>query len=75
MTPSFWRKQQGLSLREVAVQLGVASAMTVLRYESGAREVPNRVALAYERMTERAVTSEELNAVRVAFLRAHRTAA
>lgn len=70
MNPFAWRKKAALSLREVASQIGVSSAMSVLRYESGAREVPNSVALAYERISKRAVTSEDLDQARTEFLKA-----
>ena len=70
MEPAHWRKKAKLSLREVARKLGVASPNSVLRYESGEREAPNSIALAYERVSGGDVTGEDLNRVRKRHLRA-----
>lgn len=73
MTPEAWRHKSKLTLAEVAALVGVASAMTVKRYETGAREVPNSIALSYERVSMGAVTAEDLNRARRKFLRADAT--
>jgi transcriptional regulator with XRE-family HTH domain len=67
MVPSSWRKQRELSLRAVAQLLGVESPSSVLRYERGEREAPNSIALAYERISAGAVTSEDLARAHRAF--------
>jgi transcriptional regulator with XRE-family HTH domain len=69
MAPAAWRKKKKLSLRNVAKLIGVRSAMTVLNYESGAREMPNSVALAYERESDGEVSAEDIAAVRRSYLR------
>lgn len=68
MHPTAWRKKKGLTLRQVAKLLERSSASVVLRWETGELEAPNSVALAYERISKRAVTAEDLNRVRKAFL-------
>jgi len=69
MDPAAWRVKAKLTLRDVARRLGVASPMTVLRYERGEREAPNSVALRYERESGGQVTSEDLHRARQRFLR------
>lgn len=69
MTPAAWRDKKDLSLRDVAKLLGI-TANTVRRYEMGIREVPTSVALKYEEISGRKVTSEDLHAIRQRWLRA-----
>lgn len=69
MGPAIWRDKKDLSLRDVAKQLGI-SPNSVRHYEMGIREAPTSVALDYERISDRKVTSEDLHAVRQRWLRA-----
>lgn len=69
MDPAAWRKREKLTVRGAAKRLGIKSAMSVLRYESGEREAPNSVAIAYERESGGEVSAEDLNRVRKRFLR------
>lgn len=69
MSPAAWRKKEGLSLREVAVRLGVAWS-SLRRYENGERDAPTSLAMAYERESKGEVTSEDLHRVRRRFLAA-----
>ncbi len=69
MTPRAWRKEvSGLSLRELALRLGVSSPNSVRNYESGQREAPNSIVIAWTEASAGAVTSEDLNVVRKAWL-------
>ena len=70
MLPADWRKKAGLSLREVARRLGCSSASSVLRWESGEREAPNSVVIAYDKISKGEVTSSDLNKARKKHLRA-----
>lgn len=67
MAPAVWRDKKGLSLRDVAALLGT-TANSVRRYERGIREAPTSIALKYEEITDRKVTSEDLHAARRRFL-------
>jgi len=70
MDPRAWRKKKArLPLADVALLLGVSSPNTVRRYETGEREAPNSIALAYERVSAGAVSAEDLNRARSRFLR------
>jgi transcriptional regulator with XRE-family HTH domain len=71
MLPADWRKKAGLSLREVARRLGCSSASSVLRWETGEREAPNSVVLAYEHESGGAVSGADLNRVRSHYKRSH----
>ena len=76
MDPRAWRKKQaGLSLRAVATRLGCASPQTVRRYETGEREVPNSIALAYATESGGAVTAKDLDRTRNRYLKSRSTEA
>ncbi len=64
-----WRKREKLTLREVALLLG-RTAMSALNYETGKREAPNSIALAYAKISKGEVTGADLHRVRKRFLRA-----
>lgn len=70
MSPVKWRKQVAKkTLSEVATSLGCSSLSSVQRYETGEREAPNSVVLAYAKISDGQVTGEDLDLVRKRFLR------
>jgi transcriptional regulator with XRE-family HTH domain len=75
MDPAAWRKREGLSVRKAARRLGIRSPMSVLHYETGAREAPNSIVLAYERESAGTVTGADLHKVRQRYLRGQSKAA
>lgn len=68
MGPREWRKSESLKPRDVAARLG-CSVPSLYNYETGKRDVPNRIVLAYEKISDRKVTSEDLHLVRAKWLR------
>ena len=69
MAPGDWRKSENLKLEDVAALLG-RSRMSVWHYETGRRDAPNSVVLAYRKISKGRVTSDDMQAVRRAWLRA-----
>jgi len=70
MDPRAWRKKAARTLTETALSLGLSSPSTVRRYETGEREAPNSIAIAYAEISGGAVSAEDLNRARQRFLRA-----
>lgn len=68
MNPETWRKKAKKTLREAAALLGCSSHVTVERYETGKREAPNSIVIAYEKQSAGKVTAADLNRVRKKYL-------
>lgn len=66
MGPREWRQSQKLKLEDVAALLKCCSRMSVWNYETGRRDAPNSVVVAYDKISGGKVTSDDLHAVREA---------
>lgn len=74
MSPREWRKREDLKPRDVAAWLG-CSVPSLYNYETGKRDVPNRIVVAFEKISKGKVTSDDLHAVRRGWLRTSKAAA
>lgn len=74
MAPKEWRESEGLKLEDVAALLK-RSRMSVWHYETGRRDTPTSVAVAYEKISKGKVTPDDLHAVRRGWLRTSKAAA
>jgi transcriptional regulator with XRE-family HTH domain len=69
MDPADWRRQAKKTLAEVAALVGCSSLSSVQRYETGEREAPNSISLAYRRISGGAVTPEDFENARKKYRR------
>jgi transcriptional regulator with XRE-family HTH domain len=67
MDPAAWRKREKLTLRDLGAKLGI-NANSVTNYETGRREAPTSVSLAYQKLSGGDVTPEDLHRARRRFL-------
>jgi len=80
MAPKEWRESVNLKLEDVAARLKRAgvrriSRMSVWNYETGRRDAPNSVVVAYGKISDNRVTADDLHSVRRGWLRAQPKAA
>jgi len=75
MAPREWREGERLRLEDVAARLAphlprkTCARQSVWHYETGRRDAPTSIALAYEKISKGKVTSEDLHSVRREWLR------